>query len=119
MKNYMDKMTDKYIKDVKNILPFVRREEKEYLYNLELEIKGYIEAHRMTDFKYVIEKFGSPCDAAMDYIEHHIDEKTMIKMRKVLWFCLRLWLVHVFIKNVYMMRKINNNPCNCSDCMVS
>lgn len=82
MKNYMDKMTDKYIKDVKNILPFVRKEEKEYLYNLELEIKGYIEAHRMTDFKYVIEKFGSPCDVAMDYIEHHIDEKTMLKMRK-------------------------------------
>lgn len=82
MKNYMEKMTKKYVNSVRDILPFIRKNEREYLKNLEREIKGYIEANRMTEFKYVIDKFGSPYDIALDYVNHYVDSETMVKMRK-------------------------------------
>lgn len=34
MKNYMEKMTKKYVNSVRDILPFIRKNEREFLKNL-------------------------------------------------------------------------------------
>lgn len=109
MKNHMEKMTAQYIKDVKEILPFVRKSEKEYLNLLKVRINGYIEANRMTDFKYVIERFGTPADAAMDYIDT-LDEKTLMKMQrrtKYLKCAVFTALAVSVATNVYIYKKLS------------
>ena len=76
-------MTDieKYIKNVKTIMPIHSKREKEYLLKLNMYLQEFIDENPDYLYSNIVEQFGEPKDIVVEYI-NTVDENHLIKSMK-------------------------------------
>ena len=70
--------TQKFLKQVKNLLPILSKQEKRFLKDLENGISEYFSVHPNSTVEDIANEFGTPNDIVHDYIES-IDLDYIIK----------------------------------------
>ena len=100
----MDGLCKEYIKSIKAFFPVMGKKEKEYLKNLELNIKDFCCENSVTSMEALYKDFGMPSEVAnsyfsnvqMDYLLKKINISQKVKMALISFMILMVMGMSIF-----------------------
>jgi len=96
----------KYIKNVKKEFPYIRKNEKDFLFNLEKNIMT--NENCSFEYKHLIKEYGSPSEIASTYFENNIDYPYHKYQRiKIIIYILVIALLISFIFAIWQAKKMS------------
>lgn len=63
----MNKLSHQYVKNMKALFPISRKQERDYLKKLEMNIEDYCEENSISSLEELYKEFGSPTEAVSTY----------------------------------------------------
>lgn len=90
-------LSDQYIRNVRFLLIYVRKEEKQFLSHLKTDVKDYCSSHPAADMQELYESFGTPQQLISDYYTEISPDKLISSYRRNRFFSCLLTTVTILI----------------------
>ncbi len=112
----MNKMCKQYIGEIKTMLPLKRKQEREFIKKLALDVQSYCEDANVATKQELYDNYGKPIEVVSNYISAMDSDYIIKRMRfsKVIRICATLLIAAIIVAttayciNQHLMRKIWN-----------